>query len=361
MYFNGIIQVFITSETTGIRKQLLTVISIKTRNDSTQIGSYCDIAVPLNSRIQYSDGNDLTALSKTLFVTGDRIQVYGRYTTYEDSEIDQNQNIDQYPSLLLFDGFILDYFEGNPLLIKCVDYFYNLNMVPPISLTLNDSLKNCVDLILKGTGITQMPGTFDFEIVNMPILNMTPAAILDHLKKELGINISLIGNSLFVNIASKTLNTVKLDTSVNVIESNISRKTTTFQKYRVKAWFLKEDHTKDSFETGDEGGQIKEVFFYKVTNTNPIIIDTLEGKKKIPQAYYDLAKSALAKFKMNSYNGTVKTKLYPMIEIFDLVIYNDVRYPDRNGTYTCTGRDGEFDPKGFNWTYKLAYLKENAS
>jgi hypothetical protein len=361
MYFNGIIKIFTISAASAVRTQLMTVISVKTRNDSTQIGSYCDISIPLNSTIKYADGGELTALSKTILTQGDKVEVYGQYTTYEDSQVDQNQNIDQYPELILFDGFILDLFEGNPTLIKCVDYFYNLNMVPPISLILNDSIKNCVDLILEGTGITQMAGTFDFKIVNMPILNMTPAAILDHLKKELGINISLIGNQLFVNIASTTINTVKLDTSVNVIESNISRQTTTFQKYRVKAWFLKEDHTKDSFETGDEGGQLKEVFFYKVPNTNPIIIQTLDGSKQIPQAYYDLATSALAKYKMNSYNGTVKTKMYPMIEIFDLVVYNDVRYPDRSGTYVCTGRDGEFDPKGFNWTYKLAYLRQNAN
>ena len=356
MYVNAIIKVMINNAT-----QIFDVVSVKTRNDSTQIGSYCDIVVPLICRCQYADGKLLTAQSKTLFIQGDKITVTAQYTTYEDSQVDQNQNIDEYPVLTLFDGYILDYFEGNPLTIKCVDGYYKLNMVPAISLTLNDSIKNCIDLILKGTGITQMPGTFDFKIVEMELLNMTPAAILDHLKKELGINISIQGSQLYVNIASKTLDTVKLDTSVNVIESNISRKETTFQKYKVKAWFLKEDHTKDSFETGDENGQLKEVFFYKVPNTPVKIIDTLSGSKQIPQAYFDLAQSAWQKFKMNSYNGTVKTKLYPFIELFDIVPYKDITYPDRSATYVCTGRDGEFDTKGFNWTYKLAYLREYAS
>ena len=47
-----------------------------------------------------------------------------------------------------------------------------------------------------------------------------------------------------------------------------------------------------------------------------------------------------------------------MIEIFDIVPYKDISYPDRNGVFTCIGRDGEFDTSGFHWTYKLAYLRD---
>ena len=49
MYFNTNIWVYFNDV------QLIDVVSVKTRNDSNQIGSYCDIICPLISRIQYAD------------------------------------------------------------------------------------------------------------------------------------------------------------------------------------------------------------------------------------------------------------------------------------------------------------------
>ena len=353
MYFNTNIWVYFNDV------QLIDVVSVKTRNDSNQIGSYCDIICPLISRIQYADGKLLTQEVKTLFKQGDKVKIQARYTLVE------NTPVDEYPLLTVFEGFVLDFFEGHPLTIKCVDSIYNLNFTAPINIPkkigdpgFTGKLKDLIDITLAGTGVTQLPDTFDMKIEGMTLVNMSPAAVLEHLKKELGINISLIGTQLYVNIASNTLSTVKLDTSVNVKETNLAKKETTFQRIKVKAWFIREDHTKDSFETGDEGGQLREIFFYKIPREDLIVIQTPSGPKQIPKKYKELADEALQKFKLNLYNGTVKTYLYPMIEIFDVVPYKDISYPDRNGIFTCIGRDGEFDISGFNWTYKLAYLRD---
>jgi|GEM_PF-2237681 len=354
MYFNAILHIMFNDTA-----QLLTVVNVKTHNDSGQLGSYCEIVCPLISRIQYANGKTLTAQTKTLFKQGDKVSITAFYAPVED------ELSDEYPLITIFEGFVLDFFEGNPITIKCVDWIYNLNFCKTINIPLKPGnpgftgkIKDLIDIVLKDTGITQLPGTIDFKLEDFTLTNCTPAAVFEHIKKEVGLNISLIGNKLYCNVASNTLNTVRLNTSVNVTESNISKNQTTFQRIKVKAWFLHEDHTKDSFEVGDADGQNREVFFYKIPAGDMIIIDTAAGPQQIPRAYNDLANEALKKFRLNLFNGTVKTKLYPFIEIFDTVIYNDVRYPDRNGVYVCSGRDGEFGMSGFNWVYKLAWLRD---
>ena len=354
MYFNAILHIMFNDTA-----QLLTVVQVKTHNDSGQLGSYCEIICPLISRIQYADGKTLTAQTKTLFKQGDKVSITAFYTPVGDAMVDE------YPLITIFEGFVLDFFEGNPITIKCVDWIYKLNFGKTINIPLipgdpgfTGEIKDLIDICLTNTGITQYPGTIDFKLENFTLTNCTPAAVFEHIRKEVGLNISLIGNQLYCNVASNTLNTVGLDTSANVIESNISKDKTTFQRIKVKAWFLHEDHTKDSFEVGDSDGQLREVFFYKIPAENMMVIQTAAGARQIPKAYNDLANEALKKFQLNLFNGTVKTKLYPFIDIFDTVKYNDIRYPDRNGVYVCTGRDGEFGMSGFNWTYKLAWLRD---
>src|ERR1044071_5329 len=109
MFFNCKISVIIAD------KELKTVVSVNTKDDSAHIGAECEIVVPLNCRIQYINGRRdyLTEYAKNLFSVGDHIVIKASYDGFDQVEV--------------FSGFIFDFIEGTPLTIKCLDYLYFLN------------------------------------------------------------------------------------------------------------------------------------------------------------------------------------------------------------------------------------------
>jgi hypothetical protein len=358
MFFNGKISVIIGD------KELKTVVSVSTKDDSSQIGAECDLVVPLNCRIQYVNGNRdyLTEYAKNLFKVGDPIIIKAQYEGYDLVEV--------------FSGFIFDFIEGMPLSIRCLDYLYFLNKgifgnqrlllkknkksktvavstgAAFKSITLQALCQKVIDFANETIDhetdntdplelILPMP---DVELVNITFAMMSPAAILDHLKKEMGFNISLQGNKLYVNVASNTLNTVYYRTDRNVIESDLQKPDAVYKSFKVKAWFIREDGTKDSFEIGDANGTLKEVFFYKI--------------KRDQVLYEQLAREALEKVKQQKYSGNIETLLYPDCRVFDQANYVDLRYPARSANYVITGQEISISENGYHRKLKLSFLSE---
>jgi hypothetical protein len=359
MYVNAVLQVYFND------KLFDSVVSIDVKNDAAHIGATCDIVVPLNSRLKYQNvGKDYItdpSPNNYLFNSGDTVTVLAVYEGYKDW-------------VNVFDGYVNDFTEGTPLTVKCLDAVYLLNQ-STINLEYKKPtpLKNIINDILKGTGIVQIGieknyttenGTsmtnpvFDLELENLTFKNMSPAACLEYIKTNIGLNITLMGKQLYVNIASNTTNTVKLDTRINVCKSDLQKPNSTFQKFKVKAWFIREDSTRDSFEVGDENGALREVFFYNIPKTDYINISTKEGLKSIPRRYNELANEALKKVKQVRYSGTVEIYLYPFCDLFWRCEYKDLRYPEKNGVYVITALDYKLDGNGFHKTLKLAHLTD---
>jgi hypothetical protein len=358
MFFNCKISVVIGD------KELKTVVSVNTKDDGEHIGADCDIVVPLNCRIQYVNGKRdyLTDYAKNLFAVGDAIVIKAKYDGFDWVEV--------------FNGFIFDFIEGTPITIKCLDYLYFLNKgifgnsrlllkknkksktsTPSTgaafkSITLQQLCQKLIDFTNDTIDhetvntdhlslILPMP---DIELVNITFAMMSPAAILDWLKKEIGINISLQGNNLYVNVASNTLATVYYRTDRNVIGSDLQKPEAIYKSFKVKAWFIREDGTKDSFEIGDENGTLKEVFFYKV--------------KRDQTLYQKLANEALNKVKQQKYSGSIDTLLYPDCKVFQKAVYVDLRYPDRSANYVITAQEISIDESGYHRKLKFSYLSE---
>lgn len=358
MFFNPKISVIIGD------KELKTIVSVNVKNDSDHLGAECDIVVPLNCRIQYVSGDRtyLTEYAKNLFSVGDPIIINAQYEGFDPVEV--------------FSGFIFDFVEGMPLTVKCVDYIYFLNkgifgnqrlllkknkksttVTPSVgaafkSITLqslcqklidfaNDTIDHETDNTDHIELILPMP---DVELVNITFAMMSPAAILDWLKKEMGINISLESNKLYVNVASNTLRTVYFRTDRNVLESDLQKPQAIYKSFKVKAWFIREDGTKDSFEIGDANGTLKEVFFFKI--------------KRDQALYQQLATEALNKVKQQKYNGSIETLLYPECRLFDQANYIDISYPARSANYVITGQEISIGEGGYHRKLKLSFLSE---
>ena len=397
MYLNGHIQVIINGKT------LDSVISVETHNDGNHIGSYCEIVLPLNSRIENND-TIMIAPTRFLFNTGDHIIVNAKYDGYES--LGDNGNWQK-----VFEGFLYDFYETTPIKIKCFDFIYWFNMgiygadyvftktagnnkntttgKHFKEIEFSDLLQDIVSWVNKTIdanntenksvfdasntdktksyvpipNITLIKPDFSFKLVDITFSNISPAACLEWLKRELGFNITLIDNQLYANIASFTRNQVKLDTSKNVIQSNMQSTNLTnkfknnskgansvFLRIKLTAYFENEDGTKNKVEVGDPNGQLREVFFYKVKKEGVLNAD------KVPQNYIDYANEALIKCYQSRYTGEVETYLYPKINLFDRVTYSDARYVERNGDYVATLIKTTINEHGYHRTIKLASL-----
>jgi len=375
MYFNCHIQIIITSATTGDEKELTNIMKVAIKNDAQHIGSTCDIDVPLNCRIKYKDQqgyyNYLTAKIITSFQSGDIIKIYAWYDGYNKLEI--------------FSGFVVDFIEGNPTTIKCMDYIYTLNLgifgskmvgvkknktsnkkgfsawgASYPSIKLKDLLQHLIDFTNDQIDISQSSAAhltlandiFDMTLSNLTFATMSPAAILEWLKKEMGFNISLQGNQLYCNIASalttETVNVVKFASDRNIhacgLQKNAKTNSTLFQNYKLRAWFENEDGTKNWIDVGSENGLHREVFYYRIPNNQALRLK--------------MANAALDKCKINHYTGSLGAYLYPICDLYWKVIYTDIRYPERSGNYTITGIDTDIDHGGYRRTIKMAYLSE---
>lgn len=319
-------------------KIINTVHSVKTKFDSKHIGSTCDIVVPLNAQISYQDEeNDfLTSYivpTTTTFKVGDTVKITASYPNING------------PYVTIFEGNVYEFKEGTPCTIRCIDYLPLLGHMQNIS-NYTGSLKNLVTKILQGTGISLILPTVDLQLFKITFRTMSPWAILEYIKKNIGLNISLQGNKLFVNVASTTLNHVIYASDRNVYSVNLQQPDTVWQGYKVKAWFIKENGIRDSLEVGDTDGHLTEVYFYKVQAD----INT----------YTRLANEALVKVRQRKFSGHVSGYLYPDCQLFDRVSYTDIRYPDRSGDYVITELTHQIDDQGFHrhmtWSFLLDTL-----
>jgi hypothetical protein len=369
MYLNAHIQVTVISNTTGDTIALKSICSVNKKQDGHALGAECELTVPMNCVIQYKDGQhdyltQYTVNTQAAFSVGDQISITANY--------------DGYLTQTIFNGFITDFVFGNPMKIKCMDYqyFFNLGIFGQArgasvkinkkkksptfqtfgcnykSITLKDLLTNVIGFVNDTIDIKcanadhinlvlPMP---DIELVNITFSMMTPASICQYFIKELGLVVTLRGSDLYVNIASNTTAVINYATNRNVIISDLQKPASTFQTYKVKAWFYQPTGKKDSIEIGDSNGQQRDVYFYRV--------------KQDADVYNKLATEALNKIKQMRFNGTITTYLYPEPLLFAKAVYTDIRYPDRTGNYVITHIETTIDTGGYRHKLKLAYLTD---
>lgn len=376
MYFNAQLTVVIDD------KLLSTIVKVSTSNDAAKVGGSCDIVVPLNSYIQYENPDDLTtyltAIRVDTFAQGVPVTVIASYVGYDP--------------ITIFRGYVYDFVLGMPTTIRCLDYIYFFNLGIFGDKRVSTSNKAGTKITHTGTGVhyatvqfkdllnqlitfvnetiensttgakavTLILPIFDMTLTNLTFISMSPAAILEWFKTELGLNITFYENQLYVNLASNTTGEIILNTGRNVIKSalqttlqksvksnngtsgKVNSLPSAFQRIRMKCWFIREDGTRDSLEVGDQNGVQEEHFFYKVVRnaTN----------------YETLAQNALLKAQQHHYRGTLELLLYPQCDLFWRVVYTDLRYPEKNGTYVILGVFFELDEKGFKRKIKVAWL-----
>eukprot|EP01037_Dinobryon_pediforme_P011474 gene11474-11570_t len=217
--------------------------------------------------------------------------------------------------------YLMPVFIFNGQAVKDPNMYYDGYQLPrdavtpvntPIDYTNNPSLitigngDNAISLPSDSGDQVQITAWYD----GFPQINVFTGYVYDFLE----------GNQLYVNVASNTLNIVKYATDRNVIgKPKLQKKEATYQKIKLKAWFINENGTKDSIEIGDTvNGYLVEQFFYKVADKS---------------TYQYLAEQALIKASQHKFNGEIETLLYPDCELFWKAQYTDIRYPSRTANY----------------------------
>lgn len=316
-------------------KLILTVHSVRTKYDSSHLGASCDIVVPLNCRVQYNNGKNevLTEYALNEFKTGDPVTVKASYPNTGFGDV------------TLFEGSVWEFKEGMPCTIKCInylalqgnikDYHYKSASLKTIITDLLSATKPKVNLILP------MP---DINLVDFTFRSVSPWAGLEYFKKTLGLNISLRGSDLYCNVASNTMNVVTFSSDRNIFKNDMQQPDTVWQGYKVKAWFINANGSRDSIEVGGKEGHMTEVYFYKVA-----------GGEAVHQR---LATEALNKCLLKKYSGKVHGYLYPIVQLFDKIKYTDIRYPARSGEYVVTGLSHTLDDSGFHVEMQWAFLTD---
>lgn len=334
MYVNAHIRVTIAN------KILETLSEVFISNDKNRIGSTCVITVPLNSRIKIQDQYVIEP-SLNLFKKGDTVKVEAWYDDYE--------------TLTEFEGYVYDYYEGTPLQIRCLDEMFNLRFPKNGNITYSSG-KNVVKAstvftkILKGTGVALMSGNCDFDVQNLRFTDASPEACLEYFRKELHISMSLFGKELYINYARNIRNTVKLDSSINVIEANLQKPETAFQNVQLNVWGVDDKGRRVKYQAGTPGGEVSEMNVSILSSKNKNGVDTNTHKKIID--------SSLDNAKMNKYSGKFVTMLYPKIDLFDLIDYNDVRYPERTDKYISQSVETTINKNGYLRTVTVAHIPD---
>lgn len=319
-------------------KTLQTVVGAQVREDAAHVGAFCDIHVPINCRYSYTNGSHdyLTSIPQLAFNVGDPVVVQAMY--------------DGYPLLTLFQGFLSDFIEGMPMILKC-NNFYPLMQGQTTTTIPNISLKNLLQLYVAApTGITLVQPVFDLQLVNVTFTTISPYGILEWIKKELGLNLSLRNGQLYCNVASNTRNVIKLMTNRNVWEASLQQNYASYQTFKVKAFFVNENGTENVVEVGDPNGQCVDQFFYKVAGSDVTRLN--------------MANEALNQVKQRHFKGSLKMPLYPEINLFDQVDFTYIRFPDQNGSYVASGIMVDLLPDeqyGFSRTLKLSYLNQQSA
>jgi hypothetical protein len=356
--------------------QIYDVVSLDYEHDNGHIGGEISIKLPLLVRIENKNSKYATIPQVKVteaFKVSDSVKIICSYEGYDD--------------ITVFDGFIRDFGQGQPMTIKCMDYQYwwhfgifgeknrilvkkNKNSKRTFTAwgnfykqtTLLNVLNQLVDYVndtIDATATSAENITLisekvpDITLVNLTFANMSPAAILQWLKEKLGLCITMIGTQLFCSVANTVSKTYILKSGNpndfindggNILKCNIQKSYAAFSRFRVEVNYLLDDGRKQVLKFGDLNGETHQFFYYNLK--------------------YDAAKfeqigiDCLNKCKQNVFTGDFHLMLYPFISVYDEVQYTrDFRFPERQANYVVTGKKFTATTTGgYRQILKVAFL-----
>lgn len=207
--------------------------------------------------------------------------------------------------------------------------------------TLND--------ILKKLGLTNSFKGLDIELGDFRFDRISPAAVLDKLRKDYQIKSYYRDGNFYSGLAfyPALQKDVTVEMRQDVVENNLDYLSKEERLIHVKVTSILKVLTKSKkgtknktvkVEVGDFDGEERSLHFYNI---------------KSEATLRQMANQELDKFKYSGYSGTITTFGYPLIKFGDKLKIVDKLYKDRTGIYLVKSVKTSFGIDGFRQTCEI--------
>jgi hypothetical protein len=295
-----------------------TVNAVEIKRSIHDIGATAKITIPATARLVKEGEPKTTVETAKQFKAGDQVSISLGYGTDLQKE---------------FQGYVRRVNFTIPVTVECEDNIYLLKRKNIKKSWKSTTLKEVLQFITNGTGITLSGLIPDVAMTNFEV-KANAAAALGVIKTNYGLATYFdINGVLYCGLAyAPDLGKVKYKLRYNTIEDNdLKYRSAEDVKLKAKAINIQKDNTKVEVEVGDDDGEIRTLFFYDIK-------DKAQLKK--------LAEEELQKYKFNGYEGKITTFLQPYALPGMTASIEDVDYQEKSGDYYIEGTTVSYTTSG---------------
>lgn len=295
-----------------------TVNAVEVKRSIHEIGATAKITIPATARLVKEGEPKTTIETAKQFKAGDPVSISLGYGTDLQKE---------------FQGYVKRVNFTIPVTVECEDNIYLLKRKDIKHSWKSTTLKEVLQFITSGSGISLSGLIPDVAMTNFEI-NSNTAAALGIIKTNYGLAAYFdIDGVLYVGLAYvPNLGKVKYKLRYNTIEDNdLKYRSAEDVKLKAKAINIQKDNTKVEVEVGDDDGEIRTLFFYDIKSQDQL--------KK-------LAEEELQKYKYDGYEGKITTLLQPYALPGMTASIEDVDYQEKSGDYYIEGTHVTFGTNG---------------
>lgn len=256
--------------------------------------------ITLARNVSFFDKNKV----KDVFKVGDKVEIYLGY---------------DFTYLKEFEGYIIEASAEIPIKIKCEDAMYLLKRTPANISLKKTTVKELLEKIMP-SGFKIDP--IEAEIGSVRYPDTTVSQILEKIKQDFGLYSyiknwdTLVVGKIYQD--DEDDEPIKFNFSKNVVSNNLVFRKKEEILIKIKAVSTTSKGDKIEVEYGDEGGVLKKLPFYNITNK--------EDLKKLAKIDYD-------KFKVDGFDGDFEAFGFPSITHGKTARIEDPQYSDKNGDY----------------------------
>lgn len=294
------------------------VVNLKIESSWDVLTDTCEITIPRKLTFK---NRDIATGDNPLLKKGDKVVIELGYD-------DENY--------VEFIGYIRHIDAATPLTIKCEDSAFLLKdsakTISYKSVTLKQLLSDILPLGMEFEAL-------DISLGQFRLKDVTPAKVLDELRKVYNLYSFFKGEKLFVGFPyppTKEIVTHKFQFERNIISDELEYRIKDDVKIKVKAISMLPNNEKIEIEFGDADGEIRTFHYYDVQKA-------------------DLEKLATAEIDRLRYSGWFGSFLVfglPSVQHGDVVELTDNKL-DRQGAYFVRKVEKEFGENGFRRTIHL--------
>lgn len=278
----------------------------------------CSITIP--RKVSF-EGRDIAMGTDPLFKKGDKVVIE---LGYNDSN-----NVE-------FIGYVRHIEAKTPIVIKCEDSAFLLKQSAKTISYRSVTLKKLLTDIL--------PSGMDFETLDISLgqfrlKDVTPAKVLDELRKVYNLYSFFKGEKLFVGFpypATKEIVTHKFQFGKNIISDGLEYRIKEETKIKIKAISMLPNNEKIEIEVGDPDGEIRTFHYYDVQKSD----------------LKELAMAEIDRLRYSGWFGDFLSFGLPSVQHGDVAELEDDKL-DRKGAYFVRKIEINFGNNGFRRTSYL--------